>query len=50
VQLDARDLATLDAIAIQLYYEHPHDPEHGQLARRLSRPPASDPRAVRAMA
>lgn len=26
VHLDERDLATLDAIAISLYYEYPHDP------------------------
>lgn len=32
VHLDARDIATLDAVAIQLYYEHPHDPGDDRLS------------------
>lgn len=35
VHLDARDLATLDAIAIQLYYERPHDPANELVEQRV---------------
>jgi len=46
VHLDARDLATLDAIAIELYYEHPHDPDQDQRAPTVF---PGRPQAIRAL-
>lgn len=43
VHLDRLDAATLDAIAIQLYLENPHDP----YKRRLSNVRPSRPEAIR---